>query len=72
MHKTIKDLFIFLIIFYMNEALLSDAIAITVSSMFETTTTATYVESTAGIAKGGQTGLTSLVVGILFFTIPIL
>ncbi len=56
----------------MNEALLSDAIAITVSSMFETTTTATYVESTAGIAKGGQTGLTSLVVGILFFTIPIL
>ncbi|EKS4343791.1 NCS2 family permease [Clostridium sporogenes] len=50
----------------MNEALLSDAIATTVSSMFGTTTTATYVESTAGIAEGGRTGLTSLVVGILF------
>lgn len=50
----------------MNEALLSDAIATTVSSMFGTTTAATYVESTAGIAEGGRTGLTSLVVGILF------
>ena len=50
----------------MNQALLSDAIATTISSFFGTTTTATYIESTAGIAEGGRTGLTSLVTGILF------
>lgn len=50
----------------MKKALLADAIATTISSMFGTTTTATFVESTAGIAEGGRTGLTSLVVGILF------
>ncbi|MBI6871370.1 NCS2 family permease [Clostridium aciditolerans] len=50
----------------MKKALLADAIATTISSFFGTTTTATYIESTAGIAEGGRTGLTSLVVGILF------
>ncbi|PRR78894.1 putative adenine permease PurP [Clostridium liquoris] len=50
----------------MKKALLADAIATTISSLFGTTTTATYIESTAGIAEGGRTGLTSVVVGILF------
>lgn len=50
----------------MKKALLADALATTISSVFGTTTTATYIESTAGIAEGGRTGLTSLVVGILF------
>ncbi|QZY55249.1 NCS2 family permease [Crassaminicella profunda] len=50
----------------MKKALLADAIATTFSSMFGGATTATYVESTAGIAEGGRTGLTTLVVGILF------
>ncbi|MBC2399814.1 NCS2 family permease [Clostridium tetanomorphum] len=50
----------------MKKALLSDALATTISSLFGTTTTATYIESTAGIAEGGRTGLTSVVVGILF------
>ncbi|MDW8801700.1 NCS2 family permease [Clostridium sp. A1-XYC3] len=50
----------------MKKALLSDALATTISSLFGTTTTATYIESTAGIAEGGRTGLTSLVTGILF------
>lgn len=50
----------------MKKALLADALATTISSIFGTTTTATYIESTAGIAEGGRTGLTSLVVGILF------
>ncbi|CAH2213681.1 NCS2 family permease [Tepidibacter aestuarii] len=50
----------------MKKALLADAIATTISSMFGGTTTATYIESTAGIAEGGRTGLTSMVVGILF------
>ncbi len=50
----------------MKKALLADAIATTISAMFGGTTTATYIESTAGIAEGGRTGLTSMVVGILF------
>lgn len=50
----------------MKKALLADAVATTISSLFGTTTTATYIESTAGIAEGGRTGLTSVVVGILF------
>lgn len=50
----------------MKKALLTDAVATTISSLFGTTTTATYIESAAGIAEGGRTGLTSVVVGILF------
>ncbi|MGF7060302.1 NCS2 family permease [Brassicibacter mesophilus] len=50
----------------MNRALLSDSIATTLSSFLGTTTTSTYVESTAGIAEGGRTGLTSVVTGVLF------
>ncbi|WP_053954929.1 NCS2 family permease [Inediibacterium massiliense] len=50
----------------MKKALLADAIATTCSSIFGGATTATYIESTAGIAEGGRTGLTSFVVGILF------
>jgi len=50
----------------MKKALITDAVSTTVSSMFGATTTATYVESTAGIAEGGRTGLTTFVVGILF------
>ncbi|WP_163193707.1 NCS2 family permease [Clostridium thermarum] len=50
----------------MRKALLTDAIATTISSIFGLTTTSTYVESTAGIAEGGRTGLSSTVVSILF------
>ncbi|MDF2587159.1 MAG: putative permease [Anaerocolumna sp.] len=50
----------------MKKALLSDSISTTLSAMFGVTTTATYVESSAGIAEGGRTGLSSSVVGILF------
>ena len=50
----------------MKKALLTDAIATTFSACIGTPTMATYVESTAGIAEGGRTGLTSVVVGILF------
>ncbi|WZL73351.1 NCS2 family permease [Clostridiaceae bacterium 35-E11] len=51
---------------HMKKALLTDAVATTFSAMFGVTTTSTYVESTAGIAEGGRTGLTTLVVGVLF------
>jgi len=50
----------------MNRALLSDSVATTLSSFFGTTTTSTYVESTAGIAEGARTGLASVITGLLF------
>lgn len=46
--------------------LLSDAIATSAGAVFGTTTTTTFVESSAGVAVGGRTGLTSLVTGFLF------
>ncbi len=50
----------------MNRALLADAIATTFGALMGTSTTTTYIESGAGIAAGGRTGLTVVVVGILF------
>ena len=50
----------------MRKALFTDAVSTTISSMFGLTTTSTYVESTAGIAEGGRTGLSSVVVSIMF------
>lgn len=49
-----------------REALLSDSIATTVGAMFGTSPTSAFVESTAGVAAGGRTGLTSLTVAVLF------
>lgn len=50
----------------MHKALLCDAVATTVGSVFGSSTVVTYVESTAGVAEGGRTGLTSFVTGTLF------
>lgn len=50
----------------MDKALFADAIATSVGAVFGTSNTTTYVESSAGIEAGGRTGLTSVVVGILF------
>lgn len=47
-------------------ALLADATATTVGSMFGTSPATAYIESTSGVAAGGRTGLTSIVVAILF------
>ncbi|MDR3275003.1 MAG: NCS2 family permease [Endomicrobium sp.] len=49
-----------------EKALFSDGIAAAFSGLFGTSSVTTYVESTAGISAGGRTGLTSLVVAILF------
>jgi len=49
-----------------KEALLADAIGTTVGAILGTSTVTTYVESSAGVAEGGRSGLTALVVGILF------
>ncbi|MDR2817989.1 MAG: NCS2 family permease [Endomicrobium sp.] len=49
-----------------EKALFSDGIAAAFSGLFGTSSVTTYVESAAGISVGGRTGLTSLVVAILF------
>ena len=50
-----------------EKAMLADAIATCVGAVCGTSTVTTFVESSAGIAEGGKTGLTSIVTGILFF-----
>lgn len=50
----------------MDKALFSDAIATSIGAIFGTSNTTTFVESAAGIGAGGRTGLTSVVVAILF------
>ena len=47
-------------------ALLSDACATTCGAILGTSTTTTFVESSAGVAIGGRTGLTAVTVGCLF------
>lgn len=50
----------------MDKALFADATATSIGAIFGTSNTTTYVESAAGIGAGGRTGLTSVVVAILF------
>ncbi len=47
-------------------ALLADATATTIGSMFGTSPSSAYVESTSGVTAGGRTGLTSIIVAALF------
>ena len=47
-------------------ALLADAIATSVGAIFGTSTTTTFVESSAGVCEGARTGLASVVTGFLF------
>ena len=49
-----------------KEALLADAIATSAGAVLGTSTTTTFVESSAGVAEGGRTGLSSIVTGLLF------
>ncbi len=49
-----------------REALLADAIATSAGAVLGTSTTTTFVESSAGVAEGGRTGLSSVVTGFLF------
>ena len=46
--------------------MLADAVATTLAPLLGTSTTGAYIESAAGIAAGGRTGFTSLVVAVLF------
>jgi AGZA family xanthine/uracil permease-like MFS transporter len=49
-----------------GKAMLVDSIAVSGGAMLGTSTITAYVESTAGIAEGGRTGLTSSTTGVLF------
>ncbi len=50
-----------------KQVLLTDAIGTTAGSLLGTSTITTFVESSAGIAEGGKTGLTAVTAGTLFF-----
>lgn len=49
-----------------KQAFMADSIATTVGAILGTSTTTTYVESAAGVAQGGRSGLTALIVGGCF------
>ena len=50
----------------LGRAMMADSTASMVGAALGTSTTTSYIESTAGIASGGRTGLTAVVVGGLF------
>lgn len=60
----------------LNTLLRVDAVATMLGAVAGTSTTTTYVESAAGIAEGGRSGLTSIVTGLCFilslFFIPLI
>ena len=49
-----------------DKAMLSDSVSTVAGAMLGTSTVTTYVESAAGVKAGGRTGMTSLVIGLLF------
>ena len=50
----------------LDKALVADSFATSIGALLGTSNATTYVESSAGIAAGGRTGLTSLVTAIMF------
>ena len=50
----------------LKQAFMADAIATTIGAVLGTSTTTTYVESAAGVAQGGRSGLTALVIACCF------
>lgn len=51
---------------------MADAVGTVVGACVGTSTTTSYVESSAGVAAGGRTGLTALVTGVLFIVALVL
>ncbi len=49
-----------------EKPLMADAVGTTVGGMLGTSTVTTYIESASGVEEGGRTGMTALVVGLLF------
>ena len=56
----------------MDRAMLADAIATCTGAVLGTSTVTTFVESSSGIAEGGKTGLTSMVVALGFIVVMFL
>lgn len=50
----------------MGRALIADSTAAMFGSLLGTSTTTSYIESAAGVSAGGRTGLTAIVVALLF------
>lgn len=50
----------------LNQAFMADAIATTAGAVLGTSTTTTYVESAAGVAQGGRTGMTAFTIACCF------
>ncbi|QSX34579.1 NCS2 family permease [Shewanella avicenniae] len=50
----------------LKRALTADSVATMAGAALGTSTTTSYIESTAGVSAGGRTGLTAVVVGLLF------
>lgn len=50
-----------------KQALMADSIGTTIGAILGTSTVTTYIESAAGVAEGGRTGLTSLSTAAMFF-----
>ena len=50
----------------LRQALLADSSATMIGAVLGTSTTTAYIESAAGVEEGGRTGLTAIVVGVLF------
>jgi AGZA family xanthine/uracil permease-like MFS transporter len=50
-----------------NKALMADAVGTTCGAVLGTSVVAAYVESAAGVAEGGRTGLTAVMVAFMFF-----
>ncbi|MFN2408985.1 MAG: NCS2 family permease, partial [Halomonas sp.] len=50
----------------LGRAMMADSTASMAGAALGTSTTTSYIESTAGIASGGRTGLTAVVVAVLF------
>ena len=51
----------------MDKAMLADAVATTTGAICGTSTVTTFVESSAGVAEGGRTGLSSMFTALFFF-----
>jgi AGZA family xanthine/uracil permease-like MFS transporter len=49
-----------------DKALMADAVGTTLGGILGTSAVTTYVDSATGVEEGGRTGMTALVVGILF------
>ena len=50
----------------LSKIFMADAVATTAGACFGTNTTTTYIESSAGVAEGGRTGLTAFTIAVCF------